>query len=681
MSLPTLSVNDTRNFVLLGHTGTGKTTLVDVLLHRLGVNERLGSVDTGTSMSDYVDAEKARKISIFSKPFTAVAEMTTGRALKLVFIDTPGYMDFVGQTICSLHAADAALIAVDASAGIQVGTRQSWKLCHRRQVPRAIVMTGVDKENSNPEKVFEDLQAIFGKQCEWVTVPLPDRTGVVDLLGSFSSETPSSLRSVLDALRMRLAERAAETDDTLTEKFLEGQELTREELLHGLRCAMHAGSFVPVFACSAPRNIGLTELLDGIGNLFPSPTDIPRKDATGRAIASGAGDPFVGFVWKTVNDEHVGQLVFVRVMGGTLRGDSEVLNANKNQKERVGVLVCQNGKKQTALDAATAGEIVALAKLKVTTLNDTLCTPGQPVTYEPMIFPSPVTFVAVRAKTQADEDKLGTAVARVCEEDPTLRVERNTETRQMILAGMGDTHIDVAVERMRDRSKVDVTVEIPKVPYRETVTGRGEGHYKHKKQSGGRGQYGEVYLRVEPRMPDDPEWFEDAIVGGAIPSNFMPAVQKGILEATAAGALAGYPVMNVKATVYDGTFHEVDSCEIAFKIAGARAFKDGMVKAKPVLLEPIITVRVSVPEQFLGDINGDLNHRRGRILGIEMEDGLQVVTAEVPQAEIFRYAAELRSMTAGQGTFEMKFCRYDIVPSTIAQRIIAEVQKQKQEED
>ncbi|MCX7590200.1 MAG: elongation factor G, partial [Kiritimatiellae bacterium] len=442
------------------------------------------------------------------------------------------------------------------------------------------------------------------------------------------------------------------------------------------------GKLVPVFACAVPREMtGVVELLEGVARLFPAPCDVPRRDAEGREIDTAPDAPFVGFVWRTVNDAFVGQLTFVRVLGGTLRSDSEVFNPVKNQKERIGSVLLLNGRKQEAVTSATAGDIVALPKLKVTAVSDTLCSPGHAVRCAPMQFPKPVIFLAVRAKSQADEDKLGVALNRVCDEDPTLHVERNRETKETVLQGLGDVHLDVAAELMKSRSNVDVTLSIPKVPYRETVTGRGEGHYKHKKQTGGRGQYGEVYLRVEPKPQGSDEWFVDAVVGGVIPGNFMPAVQKGLLEAMQAGTLAGYPVTDVKVTVYDGSYHEGDSSEISFKIAAARAFKEGMKNAKPVLLEPIMKVRVTVPEQFMGDVNGDLNHRRGRILGMENEDGMQVIIAEVPQAELFRYAAELRSMTGGQGTFEMEFCRYEQVPSHVAQKVIAEASKEKEEEE
>jgi len=669
-----VAVADVRSFAIMGHTSSGKTTLADALLYKLGLNDRLGSVDAGSSMADFTDEEKNRKITIFSKPFTGVYRTGAGKAAGMVFVDTPGYMDFYGQVVAASQAVGAALIAVDASSGVQVGTHRVWRACAEEGLKaRGIVVTGLDKENTDFAKTLAQIQSVFGANCVPVVWPLPGGEGVVDVLGS--CDVPEQVAAEVEEAKGGLVERAAETDDTLIEKFLEGQELSPDEIAAGLVNAVAEGNLVPVFVCMPLKDIGLTELLEGIVRLFPSPEHAKPVDAEGNAVGTAPGDPLAARVWRTVNDPFVGQLTFVRVLGGTLSSDSEALNANKGEKERIGSLLAVNGKKQETVAAATAGDIVAIPKLKSTAVGDTLCSPSARIACPPIKFPSPVMFQSVKAKTQADEDKIGTALARVCEEDPTLKVVRNRETREMVLQGMGDVHIDVAVGMMKSRSNVDVLLDTPKVPYRETATTLGEGHYKHKKQSGGRGQYGEVYLRVEPKQPDDEEWFVDAVVGGVIPGNFIPAVQKGLVEGMQSGAVAGYPVSDIKITVYDGSYHDVDSSEIAFKIAGARALKDGLSKAKPVLLEPIMTVKVMIPEQYMGDINGDLNHKRGRILGMEVNEGMQVITAEVPQAELFRYAAELRSMTAGQGSFEMEFARYETVPANVAQKIIDAARK------
>jgi elongation factor G len=672
-----IAVSDTRTFALMGHTGSGKTSLADALLLKLGLNDRLGSVANGSSMADYTDEEKDRRISIFAKPFTGILK-SGAKTINLVFVDTPGYQDFYGQQIAAARAVETVVIAVDAVAGVQVGTRRTWKLAETRGLARAFVVTGLDRENADFAKTVEAIQAAFGPGCAPATIPTPGNAAIVDVL---APNPPAALASKIEEHKSKLIELAAETNDALIEKFLGGETLTADETSTGLRDAVRTGVLAPIFACMALKDQGVTELLDGAVRLFPSPADMPAKAEDGTPVAAGADKPFAGFVWRSVNDPFVGQLTFVRVLGGTLKSDSEFFNATKGQKERVGSIISLNGRKQTPIPAATAGDIVAIPKLKSTGVNDSLCAVGQTLAMPKMAFPSPVMMQAVTAKTQADEDKIGPALHRVCDEDPTLRYEHNRETKEVVLMGLGDVHLDVAVQLMKNRGNTNVVLNTPKVPYRETVTSRGEGHYKHKKQSGGRGQYGEVFLRCAPKQPDDPEWFEDAVVGGVIPGNFIPAAQKGVVEGMLRGSVAGYPVTDVKVSIYDGSYHEVDSSEIAFKIAGRGAFRDAMSKAKPVLLEPIMTVNVMIPDTFMGPINGDLNHKRGRILGMAQDAGMQVITAEVPQSELFRYAAELRSMTGGQGSFEMAFCRYDIVPSNVAQKVIAAAGKLKDEEE
>ncbi len=664
-------IADKRNLALLGHTHSGKTTLIDALAFKLGANDRQGSVDNGSSIADYSDEEKARNLTIAAKPFSFEYNPPGGSPIGLCVTDTPGYADFAGQVIAAVRAADAALIVVDAVAGVQVGTHRGWAACAREGLmARGIVITGLDRDNADFGRVVEALRAVFGVGCVPVSVPA-DGGGVASVLEA-DEDGP------LGEWRLALLEKAAETDDVLIEKFLGGGGLTPEELSQGLKKAVAAGDCVPIFACTGTKGLGLDALLAGIDQMFPAPEGRARRDAAGQPIAVAETAPFVGQVWRTVNDPFVGQLALVRVLGGTLTTEGEWLNAGRKTKERVGGLLRLNGRKQEAMTCATAGDVVAIPKLKDTHVGDTLCAPANPVVCAPLVFPKPVAMQACKGKTQADDDKIGTALQRVCEDDPTLQMERNAETHEMILKGLGDVHLDVAVSLMKNRSHVEVLLSTPKVPYHETVTALGQGHYKHKKQSGGRGQYGEVYLKVEPLTNGETEWFEDAVVGGVIPHNFIPAVQKGAVEGMNAGALAGYPVTNVKVTVYDGSYHDVDSSEIAFKIAASRALREGMLAAHPVLLEPIMSIKISLPDQYLGDINGDLNHRRGRILGLEAVDGMQVITAEVPLAELFRYSAELRSITAGQGSFEMEFARYDQVPGNITQKVVAEAAKNRQ---
>jgi elongation factor G len=665
-----VAVGDVRTFVLVGHSASGKTTLVDALLLKMGVSDRMGLVDNGSSMADYSDEEKNRKSTIYAKPFSGVYR-AGGRKLGMVFMDTPGYGDFMGQVIQAARVARAALVVVDANAGIQVGTTRAWKMAATLGLPVGIVVQGLDKENASFDKVVADLQAAWGARC--LPAVIPGGAGVLDVM---ASNDPAA-----QAARNGLMEAAAETDDALIEKYLGGEALTADELAKGTKAAVQQRKLFPIFACYPLKGTGVAELIEALGRLFPSAVESPILDAAGKPVDPSPTAPFTGFVWRTVNDSFVGQLTFVYVCGGTLTPGMEVQNVTKSQKERVASFSEANGKKLTALDQATAGDIVAVTKLKATGLGDALCAPGHQAAFPPYVFPNPVMWCAVTGKTQGDEDKIGTALQRVAEEDPTIHLERNVDTHEQVLAGMGDVHLAVAVERMKSRSNVDVNLATPKVPYKETVTARGDGHYKHKKQTGGRGQYGEVYLRVEPLPAGDEEWFADAIVGGVIPGNFIPAVQKGVVDGMTRGCVAGYPVIKVKSSVYDGSYHDVDSSEIAFKIAGSRAFKDAMSKARPVLLEPIMQVKIMIPEQFMGDVNGDLSHRRGRILGMEVADGLQLITAEVPQAEMFRYCAELRSMTGGRGSFEMAFDRYEVVPSNVAQKVIAEAEKNKKEEE
>lgn len=672
-----IAVADVRTFVLLGHNGSGKTTIADAFLYKTGVNDRMGSVAAKSSMADYTDEEKERGFTIHTKPFNAVYAAKSGRKTQMVFVDTPGFPDFYGQVIMGSSVVESGLIVVDAMAGLQVGSTRGWKRCETLGLPRGIVLTGMDRENADFAKVLGAIQAAWGAKCVPMTIPGEAPGSVVEVL---APNPPAALAEAIEAYKLSLMEAVAEADDQLLEKYLGGEPLTDEELSKGAGEAVLAGKLVPLFTCMALKDAGVTELLEGIARVFPSPLDRPMRDAEGNAIDPNG--PFRGFVWRTVNDPFIGQLQFMRVAAGQTGTDHELWNATKGEKERVSGFLEMNGKKQNAWTECRAGDIVAMAKLKKTALCDLLlAVPGEAAPFPKFVFPSPVYSLAVRGKAQVDEDKIGTALQRLAEEDPTIHVDRDKNTHETILSGLGDMHLAVATDRMKRRQNVEVVTSVPKVPYKETVTGQGEGHHKHKKQTGGRGQYGEVYLRVSRLPPGDEEWFEDAVVGGVIPNNFMPAVQKGLVEGMLRGAVAGFPVTGVKVSVYDGSYHDVDSSEIAFKIAGGRAFRDGMSKAKPVLLEPIMEVRVFIPDHFMGDVTGDLNHRRGRILGMGAEDGLQVITADVPMAELFMYAAELRSMTGGRGSFEMKFSRYEVVPGNVAQKIVAETAKVKDEDE
>jgi elongation factor G len=683
-----MPVSNIRNFAILGHSGSGKTTLTDALIFKLGLNDRQGSTDSGSSVSDYTDEEKARKISLFACPFVADYKVDSGGTYRLVFTDTPGYMDFYGQVLGAVRASDAALIVVDATGGVQVGTRRAWQACEADGLmSRAFVITGLDKENANFDKALESIRHAFGNGCVPVVVPVGGK--MTDLLSA------NDLPEALQELKGQLVETAAETDDTMIEKYLAGEKLSADEIGKGLVQAVASGKFYPVFAVMPLKDAaGLKDLLEGVCRLLPCPGARVFKDTAGHTIKPDPAAPFIGQVCRTVIDTFVGQLSFVRVIAGTLT-KGELFNVTANSKESAVAIIHTIGKKQVPVEVAGPGEIVAIPKLKVTRTGHTLSAAGHatghatghaaaphptaPVT--PIIFPNPVMYMALTAHTQVDEDKMGTAIHRLCDQDPTLLVEKNAETKEVVLKGLGDVHIDVAAKLMKSQSNVNVDLSTPKVPYRETVTALGDGHYKHKKQTGGRGQFGEVYLRVDPKRPGEEEWFLDEVVGGTIPNNFKPAVQKGVVEGMLAGSVAGYPVQNVKVHMYDGSYHDVDSSEIAFKIAALRAFRDAMSKARPVLLEPIMTVKVTIPEHFMGTINGDLTHRRGHVLGLEVEGGVQIITAEAPLAEMFKYAAELRSMTGGQGSFDMFFARYAVVPPAVAQKIIAEAAKHRKTDE
>jgi len=654
-------VANIRNFVILGHSGSGKTTLTDAIAFKLGLNDRLGLTANGSSISDTSDEEKNRKITIFANPFTA-EHTVDGNPYRLVFTDAPGFMDFYGQVLGAIRAADFALITVDAVSGVQVGTRRAWKACKDNGLSSiAFAITGLDKENASFEKTVEAIRTAFGVNC--VPVTAPDGAGVANLLEA--TELPESL-----------TEAAAETDEALMEKYLSGEALSADEIRKGLRLGIEAGAVHPIYCTQALKDIGLNEMLASICGLLPAPRD--RKDVDGNDVKADPNAPMVAQIWRTSIDPFMGQLSYARIISGTLTQGMTLMNNSTDNKETISAMLLIIGKKQTPIAKALPGDIVALPKLKTTKTGNTLAAVGCSVKMPAIDFPQPVMFMAVTAKTQADEDKLGTAIHRIQDSDPTLHVEKQVETKEVILKGLGDVHIDVTVALMRTQSNVNVNLSTPKVPYRETITGKGEGHYRHKKQSGGAGQFGEVYLRIFPRRSDEEgEWFADKTVGGSIPGNFIPAVLKGVEEGKLAGSVAGYPVQDINVEVYDGSYHDVDSKEIAFKIAGRGALRDAMAKAKPVLLEPIMRLKITIPEAFMGAISGDLPNKRGRVLGMEAEEGVQTISAEVPMAELFKYSAELRSITGGQGSFSMAFDRYDIVPSNVAQKVIAEAAKNR----
>lgn len=669
-----LSVATVRNFAVMGHVGTGKTSLVDAFAFKLGLNDKLGSVANGTSVGDFTDEEKARKTTLFSTSFDAPFEHNDAM-YRMIFVDTPGFGDFYGQVLGAASACDFALITVDATAGIQAGTIRAWDACAKNGI-RAIglVVTGLDKDGADFAKVTAALRERFGISCTPVVVP-DGKGGAIDILETH--ELPEALREI----KAELIEHAAEANDALTEKFLGGEVLTAQEIAQGLDEAVIAGTCHPIFAVNALKDVGVNELLDNICRLMPAPGCRDFTDMDGHVHAADSSAPFVGYVWRSMIDPYLGHLNFIRVVSGTLKPPMEVVDTVSGSRETISAMCQLVGKRQIGLTEAIPGDMVAVAKLKTVTTGHTLAAPGSTAKLPKPDFPKPVTYVAITAHTQADEDKMSVALHRICEAYPTLEVEKNTETKQIVLKGMGDVQIDVAVHIMKTQSNVTVDVSTPKVPYRETVTARGEGHYRHKKQSGGRGQFGEVYLKVEPLPEGDEEMFVNEVVGGAIPGNFIPAVKKGVDDGVLAGPIAGFPVQNVKVRLTDGSYHDVDSSEIAFKIAGSRALRDAVAKARPVLLEPVMALTIRIPETCMGAINGDLTHKRGRVLGLETDGRMQIISAEAPLAELFRYAMELRAATAGQGSFEMSFARYEPVPANLAAKIAAEAAKNKVQSD
>jgi len=652
-----------RNLVLLSHGGAGKTSVAEAILFTLGVINRLGRVDDGSTTSDYDPDEIKRHISINLTMLPCEWQKT-----KINLIDTPGYSDFVGEVKAAMRVSEGAIIVVCAASGVEVGTEQVWTYCEEADLPRLIFINKMDRENADFYHTVDELKAKLGSRCVPLQLPIGAHDsfqGVVDLLtmkgyiGSEAkeAEVPSSMQNQVDSFREKLVEAVAEIDDRLLEKYLDGEELSLEELSDGLRQGTLSGKIVPVLVGSALQNMGITWLLNAVHNYLPSPKErevITASSSAGQSpqvMEPSESAPLAALVFKTSADPYVGKLTYFRVYNGAISSNTQVWNATRNGEERIGQLFILRGKTQETVSQLGAGDIGGVAKLGLTSTGDTLCSRDRPVKITPVQFPEPTFSQAVHPKTKADLDKLGTALTRLSEEDPTLRVRRDADTGETILSGLGETHLDVAAEKMLRKFGVGVKLETPSVPYKETITVPAKAEYKHKKQTGGHGQYGHVLLEVEPLPRGSGTEFADKVVGGRIPRNYIPAVEKGVNEAIQEGGLAGYPVVDIKATVYDGSYHPVDSSEICFKIAGAQALKKGLSQGQPILLEPIMTVKVTVPEDFTGDIIGDLNTKRARVLGMNPEGGTNTIEAQVSLAEILRYAIDLKSITQGRGSF------------------------------
>jgi elongation factor G len=676
-----------RNVVLLSHSGAGKTSAAEAMLFTAGAITRLGRVQDGTTTSDYDPDEVKRQISINLSLLPL-----EWKGIKINLVDTPGYSDFVGEVRAAMRVVEGAVIVVCAASGVEVGTEQVWSYCQEAELPRLIFINKMDRENADFYRTLEQLQSKFGSRCLPLQLPIGSQDsfeGIVDLLTMKSyigspakeAELPASLKARADSLREKLIEAVAEVDDKLIEKYLGGEELSLEELGGGLRQAIATGRIVPVFAGSALKNIGLTLLLDAMQSYLPSAKErdvvIIGDAAKQERIKPSQDGSLAALVFKTTADPYVGKLTYFRVYTGAINSNSQVWNANRGGAERIGQLFILRGKNQEPVSQLGAGDMGAVAKLSTTSTGDTLCSQDKPVKLAPIEFPEPVFSLAVHPKTKADLDKLGASLTRLTEEDPTLQMRREADTNETILSGIGESQLEVAAEKMQRKFGVGVRLEIPKVPYKETITVSTKAEYKHKKQTGGHGQFGHVFLELEPLPRGSGHEFVDKVVGGAIPRNYIPAVEKGVNEAIKEGGLARYPVTDVRATLFDGSFHPVDSSDICFKIAGAGAFKKGLSQGQPVLLEPIMNIKVTIPEEFTGDIIGDLNTKRARVQGMNPGGGVNIIEAQVPLAEILRYAIDLKSITQGRGSYKAEFSHYEEVPSHVTQKIIAERQTEK----
>ncbi|MDD2189787.1 MAG: elongation factor G [Eubacteriales bacterium] len=637
-----------RNVALVGHGGCGKTTFLEAALLATGVINRLGKVEDGNTVSDYdkMEIEKGYTIS------TSIVPVEYNK-VKINFIDTPGYFDFIGEVNSAMRAVEAAVIIVDASAGIQVGTEKAWKSCKEYNMPTFILLNKIDKENVDVDKVIADLKNKFG-------------TSIVQL-----SEKDTLIEAV------------AESNEELLEKFFNGEEFTEEEFNRGLVAGISSGSIIPVMTCGALDGKGIKEFLDTLIRYVPNAKDHAEyigSDDQDNEISRKCDPaaPVSAFVFKTIADPFVGKISLMKVISGKINSGAEVYNPRTEKSEKLGNLFFLRGKTQMDADAAMAGDIVAAAKLQFTQTGDTLCDKANIIKYSPVSFPEPSLYMAVEPKAKGDDEKISSGLHKLMEEDPSFVLERNTETHQTLIGGQGDIQIGIITAKLKDKFGVEVQLVDQKIPYRETIKGSSDVQGKHKKQSGGAGQYGDVHIRFS--QSQEVFEFSEELFGGSVPKNYVPAVEKGLRESMDKGPLAGFPVVNIKAVFYDGSYHDVDSNEMAFKIAASLAFKKGIVEAKPILLEPVMHVEVQVPDEYMGDIMGDMNKRRGKILGMEPQHGGgQKVLAEAPMAEMFKYAITLRSMTQARGSFTMKFERYEEVPAHLAEKIIAEHKKETEE--
>ncbi len=686
---------DIRNIALVGHGSEGKTTLTEALLFAAGITDRQGKVEDGSAVTDFEPEEVKRKISISA----AVAPIDWKQKM-LNIIDVPGYFDFIGEMMGPLRVVETAAILVSAVSGIAVGTEKAWNFATKNHVGKMFIVNQMDRENANFMKVEDKLREKFGNSVVPILLPIGnglDFKGVVNVLENKAYEgagknikeipVPANMSGDIAKALDQITEAAAAADDELMMKYLEGEALTHEEILEGFKAGMFTGMICPVLPCSALTGVGVSKLLDVMADFLPSPKravykGVSPKTGNEEERACKNEEPFSAFVYKTIADPFVGKLSLFKVMSGSLTSSTNLYNANSEKSEKIAGIYVLRGKKQINTDQLSAGDLGALAKLQFTATGDTLCDPAKPIKYPGVEFPQPCISKAVFASKQGEEDKVFSGLARLMEEDPSIKIEKNVETTETILSGQGELHLDVIRNKLANKFGAKADLQDPTIPYRETIKKTVKAQGRHKKQSGGHGQFGDVWIEFSPIGDTNQDFdFVDAVVGGVVPRNFIPSVEKGLRENLPRGVLAGFPMVGLRAKLYDGSYHAVDSSEMAFKTAARIAYKKGCMEAGPVLLEPIMHVQVLVPDEYMGDIMGDMNKRRGRILGMNQVDGLQQLVAEAPLAEMFKYATDLRSMTQARGNFQMAFERYEEVPAAVAQKIIESAKREEEEEE
>ena len=673
------STKNIRNIALVSHSSAGKTILTEAFLHFTGATTRMGEINEGNTVADFDEEEIRRGISLYTSVVPIEYKNT-----KFNFLDTPGYTDFIGEMISAVAVADSAVVVIDAVSGFEVGTEIAWNYCDKFDLPRILLINKMDRENADYQKAFNSVQDFSEKRLIAVQLPWGEKAdfkGVIDLLtmkayagdGKSPEEIPAEMKDAAESAHMELVEAAAEGNDTLLEKYLEGGELSPDEIMSGLSAVIKSGAFVPVLVSAAGAEVGIAPLLNALEKLLPSPDAgnvvvAKGKDGDEELKADDSG-PLAVYVWKTTADPFVGKQTFFKIYSGSMGSENRIWNQSINAEERLGGIFVPKGNDTISVSVMHAGDIGVVPKLSETATGNTLCDKGHPIELPVPEYPNSLYQVSIEPKTQADSTKISPALTRLCEEDMTLSWHQEKATRQTILQGMGDQHIDVAIRRAETKMQVGLNTALPRVPYRETITKKSEAMHRHKKQSGGSGQFGEVWLRIAPNKEQDFE-FNNAIFGGAISSSYMPAIEKGIKKVMEEGVIAGYTVTGITVEVFDGKEHPVDSKPIAFEMAGREAFKKAIKDAAPVLLEPIMTVKVIVPEENMGDILGDMNTRRARVQGMNTEKGHSTVTANVPLAEMQRYTTDLRSITGGRGIFEMEHSHYEVVPTHVAQGVI-----------